>query len=646
MRTKGLRLTATLHEAATDSAVEARPAAVWADRRAAALRWAGDAAAAAPIVVVLLVLANRDGGHGLAATLTLGLSSVVALPAVLGQLRWWPRTATVLLTTWLAALVVGTTFATYRADMVLPLLQYAIAPVLVLSASRLWTRSWAPAGLVLLLVVAFGIHQERAWSVWWAKAEFGGGRWAPLSWHNQSAALTGMFGVWFLGASLASTRLVRGGLAVLAATGFAGTWLSSSRGGVAVTVGAAAIAVVLGWRSSRARGEASWRPALVVVTVGALTALVVAGLLGMRPDDARQPIADRDLSAVRTGLARVEHSEAALGMWADRPLTGQGPGSYATLARQWNDSSGNLTSSAHNEYAEVAGELGLLGLVALAGALVGAAVLGWRVLRTPPTAKGPDDLRAPMVVGAVAGAALFLVHSGLDFDWYYPVLSGMAAIAIGMLLPRRAVVSGRQGLAPATAVAMAAVLVVTVGLGLVEQRAREPLPWDNDVWVARAEVALADGNVGRALTATHRTLRWNPASYGALAVTDRAYFALTDDVDALVAATRSRPSWFTGQAHAALALAQAGHPEPAAALLTDLHADLDNHAAWGVTGTRLLAVEADVAVAAADSCEAARAVVTQAMAAAGTDDPVRALPAVAPEVLAERLAMEGCRPAA
>ncbi len=610
--------------------------------RAVVVRWVADLLAAAPIVTLLLVLSDDDGARGLRAAVVLGAVALAALPAVAAEVRHWPRTAVVLLGCWLAALVLGASFGTYRADMALPLVQYAIAPVLLLATTRLWRRPWAPAGLLLLLVVAFGIHQERAWSVWWAKTETGTAQWAPLSWHNQSAALTGILAVWFLGAGLASTRIMRAGLLLLAASGFAGTWLSGSRGGVMVTAGAAAVAVAVAWRTTRTRGEPTWRPVVALLATGMLAALTVAGLLSMQPAGGN-PIADRGVSPVHTGLARVEHSEAALGMWADRPLTGQGPGSYATLARAWNDPSGNLTSSAHDEYAEVAGELGLLGLVALAGVLLGAAVLGLRLLRSPPTTSGPADLRGPVTVGAVGAAALFLVHSGVDFDWHYPLLSGLGAMAVGILVVARSrgpVV--RHGAAMPVAAGLAAVLAATVGLAALERTTDGPLPWHDDHWVAVGTAALEDGRVDDALAAARTTLRWNPASYGAAALADRARFARDGDVDALVTASESRPWWFTGRARAALALAGAGHDDAARAMVARLHDDLDDHTAWGVASTRLLTVEAEVAAAAAGSCDAARAVVADALAAAEAGDPGAGLPTIAADILDERLSTEGC----
>lgn len=601
-------------------------------------RWAGDLAALAPLVVGIAGIADLDGGRGLAGTWPLALSAAVATPAVLGELRRLPRAAVVTLAAWLGGLVLGVVFAVVREHAVVPLLQYTIAPIVVLATRRVWRRPWAPGVLLLVLLVAFGRYQERAWSIWWARTEAGEGLWRTLSWRNQSAALTGMFGVWFLGAALASRRLVRAGLVLAAVTGLAGTWLSSSRAGLAVTLAAAAIAVVLGWRSALGRGEAWWRPAVPVLAAVVGTAMLVAALLGMQPSGSADPLGSRDQDVGQNTLARVEHTEAALGMFADRPLTGQGLGSYRDLMREWNDPNGNLTGSAHDEYAEVAGEAGVLAAGALLAVLLGSAVLGVRILRDTPTADRLEDLRAPMVVGGVAALALLVVHAGLDFDWNYPVLTTLAAVGLGIAMPDPAGRAGGRVLATVTGAGLVVLLVAGLAGGVVE-RGADPAPWDAGAFVASGEAALGDGAPDRAIEDAERALRWNPASAAAASLQARATYARDGDAEALVRAIMQDPRWFGGRARAALALAEAGDADVADEVADALLADIEAFAAWGVTQTRLMAVEAHVAAAATRSCDQARAVADAALADEDT------LPDVAPVILAERLEVEGCAPA-
>ncbi len=73
--------------------------------------------------------------------------------------------------------------------------------------------------------------------------------------------------------------------------------------------------------------------------------------------------------------------QAALRMFADRPLTGQGIGSYEVMALDFTDPDANLTSSAHDEYVEVLGEGGLAGGLPFLLLHVVAGVAVWRRLR-------------------------------------------------------------------------------------------------------------------------------------------------------------------------------------------------------------------------------------------------------------------------
>ena len=607
-------------------------------RGASAIGWLGDLVALAPLVVLLPGLTGMDGGRGLAGTWPLALAAALALPVAWTEVRRLPRPAVALLATWTAALAVGVVAARYRSDMVLPLLQYTIAPTILLATRRVWRRPWAPGVVLALLGFALARYQVRSWLDWWAQTEGGTGFWRPLSWRNPSAALTGMMGVWLLGAGLMSARVVRVGLGLLAATAFAGAWLTSSRAGVVVTVGAAVVAVAIAVRAAHHHGRSVLAPILTAVAVLATTGAFVAGLLAMQPSGSDQAIAARDQEVSHNLFARIEHSEAALGMFADRPLAGQGLGSYRRLAPGWTDPEGNLTSSAHNEYAEVAGETGVLGLLALVGTFVGLAWLGVRQFRRPPQPGSLTDLRPGMAVGATAAAALFLVHSAVDFDWYYPVLSGMAAMAAAIIIPDTGRSPAPRWLTGATAGLLCTLLAGGVALAVAEQ-ADTPAPWREVPHVSAALESLHAGRPDAALESANAALRWNPGSPAARSVAALAQYEIDDDAERLLTSLEAHPTWFDGRARAAIVLAEDGRTDMAEDILPDLHEDLDTHAAWGVTSSRLLAVEAEVVVAAHRSCPAAHDVVARWTRGGDRDG---RLPSDAEDVLRDRLELVGC----
>lgn len=122
-------------------------------------------------------------------------------------------------------------------------------------------------------------------------------------------------------------------------------------------------------------------------------------------------------SSGRTGALH-----AALRLIEARPLTGTGVG----LARfTWGTGNGNelVALYAHNEYLQLAVDLGAIGLLLLAALAAAAATLAWRGRRYPQ----PPGVRA----GAIGGLAAFSAHSAFDFLWHIPVLPLVAAILVG-----------------------------------------------------------------------------------------------------------------------------------------------------------------------------------------------------------------------
>jgi O-Antigen ligase len=168
-----------------------------------------------------------------------------------------------------------------------------------------------------------------------------------------------------------------------------------------------------------------WRLAVALLLAGALTgglALVVGGGGGV--GDAVQKVA-----TARVNLASPDRGSAlraALGVTAAHPLTGAGPG-RAEL--RWKEPDGGIQffAYAHNEYAQIGAELGLVGLALLAVLLVAVARLLWSARATgPPAAAWP---------GVVAALAAFAVHSGFDFVWHLPAVVLTVMLLVGVVLP-------------------------------------------------------------------------------------------------------------------------------------------------------------------------------------------------------------------
>jgi O-antigen ligase len=82
---------------------------------------------------------------------------------------------------------------------------------------------------------------------------------------------------------------------------------------------------------------------------------------------------------------------------------------------------------AHNEYAQVAAELGLVGLALLAVLLAALGRLLWSARAAGPPIAG--------WAGVVAATAAFAVHSGFDFVWHLPAVVLTVTLLVGVILP-------------------------------------------------------------------------------------------------------------------------------------------------------------------------------------------------------------------
>ena len=110
-------------------------------------------------------------------------------------------------------------------------------------------------------------------------------------------------------------------------------------------------------------------------------------------------------------------------MFASHPLRGEGSGSFGVEWLQRRKIP-EAAQDAHSLYIETAGELGLVGLAALALFLGGAAVAARRAFGRNPG----------LTAGWIAGASVWLVHAGLDWDWEMPALSLIAIALAGALI--------------------------------------------------------------------------------------------------------------------------------------------------------------------------------------------------------------------
>ena len=160
-----------------------------------------------------------------------------------------------------------------------------------------------------------------------------------------------------------------------------------------------------------------------------LGGVVLAGAAGLLAPAVGVGGAAHAVAEARVNLASPDRTgalHAALRLVSQHPLTGTGPG-QAELRWKGSDHGTHLYAYVHNEYLQLAAELGLVGLVLLAVLLAATARLLWR---TRPTGRASGTW-----AGVVAASVAFAIHSGFDFVWHLPAIVLTVTLLIGLVLP-------------------------------------------------------------------------------------------------------------------------------------------------------------------------------------------------------------------
>jgi hypothetical protein len=225
-----------------------------------------------------------------------------------------------------------------------------------------------------------------------------------------------------------------------------------SRGGaISLAAGMGALMLILGWR----RCISSWAP-VILGTIVALAGLAVsmpstsraqpllatgAVALGALITWAGARLPDRLSAGLLLGVVlvvpflvmltpgrwtaaspdRSHATSAALAVFAGSPLLGVSPGHYLLT---WNDPTlgPRFIYYAHDEYLQLAGELGLIGIGVAATAAFGTGRRAWR-----------SRSRTAAWAGPAAALLALAVHSGFDFLWHIPLIVVLMGVLIGLV---------------------------------------------------------------------------------------------------------------------------------------------------------------------------------------------------------------------
>ncbi len=125
--------------------------------------------------------------------------------------------------------------------------------------------------------------------------------------------------------------------------------------------------------------------------------------------------------------ARLEAARAGLHLVAERPWTGAGPGDGWT---SWRGSDGSRATMryVHDEYLQVAVDLGLPGLLMVLAILLATA----RALRADLRLPSSGSATTGRTAGACAALLAAAVHAGFDFVWHVPAVALLVAVVVGL----------------------------------------------------------------------------------------------------------------------------------------------------------------------------------------------------------------------
>jgi O-antigen ligase/polysaccharide polymerase Wzy-like membrane protein len=174
-------------------------------------------------------------------------------------------------------------------------------------------------------------------------------------------------------------------------------------------------------------------PAVGRATVGLIVVIAIVGIVAAHPgrrfDQFKtnashyapgQSFTTSHLTS-SSGSGRWQFWTAAVDQFRAHPLNGGGAGSWQAYWLQHDTLKGFFSQFAHSVYLEALGELGIVGLLLLAGAVLCAAV---------GAVRSAISLRSTEIAAAASVGIAFFAAAAYDWVWQ---LAGIAVVGVGML---------------------------------------------------------------------------------------------------------------------------------------------------------------------------------------------------------------------
>lgn len=271
---------------------------------------------------------------------------------------------------------------------------------------------------------------------------------------------------------------------------------------------------------SRLRVGARLETALLVAGIVAAIVTVVALHPARRFDDFRRMPSSQSAQSAEShllsgsGTGRWQLWTAAIDQFRTRPVAGQGAGSY----ERWQTRHGTLgeyVQDAHSLYLQTLGELGVVGLVLVAGMLTAGFTAGAAGLRS---AGAGTSVTAAAVIAVLAA---FSIAAAFDWIWQLPAVAVVGVITLALATagddsrvePAAAARASRARRAVPTGVRPWGAAVVAISLAAV---VAEALPLLSQLQVDSSRADAAGGDLIGAVQAAERARAltpWNATPY-------------------------------------------------------------------------------------------------------------------------------------
>ena len=211
--------------------------------------------------------------------------------------------------------------------------------------------------------------------------------------------------------------------------------------------------VLFVWLSQRGR-RADW-------IIGAVLLLTLAGSW-LAWTSYKRGFGLWNLSAVENPITlRLITYETALDIFRDFPVMGVGLGNYGTLNPRYQTSPRLVTQFAHNTPLQLLSEGGTVLIVGLL--CVGVAGIRWK---SPQNQISSQTLSTdPLYLGIMGSLVAWLVHNGLDIDFYFPSLGALGFLVLGLFWDYSSRKSQEEE-TPSSPIVQPTIILIEIALGL------------------------------------------------------------------------------------------------------------------------------------------------------------------------------------